>query len=133
MEVYELPHDLITLCVTAESFPNEIDKAFTTLISKLPGQQGRTFFGIAYQDESGKMIYRAAALALHPDEGLASGCEAFIIQKGKYLTEYLTNWKRDESSIGKTFRRLGDARPDTAFPCIEWYKGEDVLCMVRLE
>lgn len=120
------------VCVTAKSFPYQIKQAFGSLIDKLSNIEGRTFFGIAYQNNDGEMIYKAGVLELFDGEGEKLGCEKFVIRKGEYLTERLKNWKTDETMIGMTFKKLAHATPDTVFPCVEWYDGADVMCMVRL-
>ena len=120
-------------CVTAKSFPYEIKQAFGTLINLLPTIEGRTFFGIAYQNNEGEMIYKAGVLELFDGEGDDLGCENFTIPKGEYVTETLRNWKTDETMIGMTFKKLAHAAYDTMFPCVEWYNGADVMCMVRLD
>ena len=120
-------------CVQAESFPNEIKTAFSTLINILPTIENRTFFGISYQGKNHEMIYNAAVLEAYEGEGKKYGCETYVIKKGQYLSEMLTNWKQDETSIGQTFKRMSEERNDVMFPCVEWYQGEDVMCMVRLE
>lgn len=133
MKILTLVQDIPTFCVTAESFPNEIHKAFERLIKKLPTEHGRMFFGIAFQEETGNMVYKAAVKEDFPGEANQCGCETFMIRKGYYITETVKNWKTDITSIGKTFQKLGESHPNATFPCVEWYKGNDVLCMVRLE
>lgn len=119
-------------CVQAKSFPNDIGKAFGTLINLLPTTEGRTFFGVSYQGKNHDMIYNAAVLESFEGEGKKYGCETFMIKKGEYLAEMLKGWKKDETSIGQTFKKMSEVRTDTVFPCVEWYQGEDVLCMVRI-
>jgi hypothetical protein len=133
MEILELKKDMKVFCVQAESFPNEIKTAFSTLINILPTIENRTFFGISYQGKNHEMIYNAAVLEAYEGEGKKYGCETYVIKKGQYLSEMLTNWKQDETSIGQTFKRMSEERNDVMFPCVEWYQGEDVMCMVRLE
>src|SRR5690349_19240389 len=133
MGIYELEKDLKVFCVRAKSFPNDIGKAFGKLIELLPSTEGRTFFGVSYQDNNHDMVYNAAVLETFEGEGKKYGCETFTIKKGEYLAEMLKGWKKDERSIGLTFKKMSEARTDTVFPCIEWYQGEDVLCMVRIE
>jgi hypothetical protein len=133
MEIYNLEEDMKIFCVAAKSFPYEIKQAFGTLINMLPTIEDRTFFGIAYQNNEGEMIYKAAVLELFDGEGEELGCEHFTIRKGEYLSERLKNWKTDEGMIGMTFRKLANSNYDTTFPCVEWYQGADVTCMVRLE
>jgi hypothetical protein len=133
MEVFELKKDMKVFCVQAKSFPNEIKTAFGALISMLPTLDGRTFFGISYQGKKNEMIYNAAVLESYEGEGKTYGCETYVIRKGKYLTEMLKNWKRDETCIGLTFKKMSEERDDTVFPCVEWYQGDDVLCMVKIQ
>ncbi len=120
-------------CVTAKSFPYEIKQAFGALINLLPTTEGRTFFGIAYQNNEGDMIYKAAVLESFEGEGKKLDCEEFTIEKGQYLTETLKDWKKDESMIGTTFKKFAESNYNAAFPCVEWYQGDDVMCMVKLE
>lgn len=132
MEVYELKNDIKVFCVQAKAFPYDIKDAFGTLIKKLPAVEGRTFFGISYENKHHKMIYNAAVLEAFEGEGRKYNCESFVIKKGKYLSETLKNWKQDASSIGQTFKRMSEQRNDVMFPCVEWYEGEDVRCMVKI-
>ncbi len=132
MEVLQLKDDIKIFCVRAESFPEDIGKAFTKLISLLPSTDNRIFFGISYETNECDMIYMAAVMEAYDGEGLSYGCDLLTIEKGKYLTETLKKWKKNEGSIGATFMRLANAPHDTTFPCVEWYQGEDVTCMIKL-
>lgn len=133
MEVFELKKDMRVFCVRAKSFPNDIGKAFGKLISLLPTTEGRTFFGVSYEARNHEMVYNAAVLESFKGEGKVYGCETYTIKKGEYLAEMLKGWKKEEASIGITFRKMSEIRTDTVFPCVEWYQGEDVLCMVRID
>jgi len=133
MRRFALEKQMNTFCVKAHSFPYEIKQAFGELIGKLSSTEGRTFFGISYVDKSGEIIYKAAVLASFNDEGERLGCETFIIPKGDYLTITIKNWKMDELQIGSAFRQLTETKFDFNFPCVEWYQGNDVMCMVKLE
>jgi hypothetical protein len=133
MEIYTLKNDLKIFCVTAKSFPYGIKQAFGLLINRLPSTDGRTFFGISFQDKAGDMIYKAAVLELFEGEAEKLGCEKFTIEKGEYLAETLKDWKKDESMIGLTFRKFSESKYNATFPCVEWYQDNDVMCMVKLE
>jgi hypothetical protein len=133
MGIYELKKDMKVFCVRANSFPNEIGQAFGALINLLPTVEGRTFFGISFQGKNHNMIYNAAVLEAFEGEGAKYGCETFTIKKGEYLSEMLKGWKKNEASIGQTFKRMSEVRNDTVFPCVEWYQGEDVFCMVLID
>jgi hypothetical protein len=134
MEKYHLKEDVKIFSVIAKSFPEGIGEAFKTLEKKLPTKESRTFYGISSKNEKGVIIYKAAVSESFEGEGEQYGCESFIIKKGKYLTETLKDWRKNEKIIGDTFMKLlADPRLDTTFPCVEWYKGDDVICMVRID
>jgi hypothetical protein len=132
MEIHELKEDMELFSVTAGSFPHDIGAAFHDLLSRLDDPEGRVFFGISYLADNCEIIYKAAVLEKFKGEGEKLGCEPLLIKKGKYIAETVFDWKKDIGSIGAVFRKLS-SRPDVSFPCIEWYKGEDVMCMIRLE
>jgi len=131
MEIFNLDKNLNLFSVTAESFPHDIGGAFHRLVNMLPDPAGRVFFGISYLTPECEIIYKAAVLESYEGEGKKLGCESLVVEKGKYISETIHDWKKDMGSIGATFRKLS-GRPDTLFPCVEWYRDEDVICMVRL-
>jgi len=133
MKRFALEKQMNTFCIKAHSFPYEIKRAFAELIGKLAATEGRTFFGISYTDQSGEIIYKAAVLESFRGEGEGLGCETFVIPKGDYLTITIKDWKKDELQIGAAFRQLTATKFDFNFPCVEWYQGHDVMCMVKLE
>jgi hypothetical protein len=133
MKVYRQFEDVKLRCVRASTFPPDIRGAFGKLIALLPGFEGRVFFGISYQSEKGEIIYQAAVLDPGMEKRNWPGCEEFILEKGDYLVEMVRNWREDSSSIGTAFRKLTQTEAVIRFPCVEWYRDNDVLCMVRLE
>ena len=134
MEKFIIGKDIKVFYVTASSFPEGVGGAFQKLRSLLPERSQRTLYGISYPNEKGEIIYRAAAEESFPDEGRQKGCETFLIKKGEYLSEFLPDWKKDESIVGKTFRKLLEhPNLDTKGYCLEIYQNEqDVLCLVPL-
>jgi hypothetical protein len=133
MENYSLKNDLKVFCVTAKSFPDGILQAFLTLEKMLPSIEDRTFFGLSYMKD-GTIVYKAAVLESYEGEGEKNGCETFTIKKGEYLTETIVNWRESIERIGYAFETLlADPRLDTTFPCVEWYKDPDVMCMIRMD
>lgn len=133
MKEYTFTEDVALIAVTARSFPEGIGEAFNTLMRMLPDSQERVFFGISYPDQEGGLLYKAAVSQAFDGECEQYDCETFVLSKGKYLTETVKNWRGQEEKIGLTFRKLGDSRSDTVAPGIEWYQGEDVMCMLKLE
>ena len=133
METYNLKNDLKVFCKTVESFPNGIEATFKTLEKLLPDFQERSFFGIFYLDEKGKMIYKAGASEQLEGETEEYDCETFVLQKGAYLSETINNWRQKEGIIPATFQKLGDAQPDARTPGVEWYNDEDVMCMLKIK
>jgi len=134
IKIFSLEKDLNIFCVKAKSFPFDIRDAFSELIFKLDaGPEGRTFFGISYQDSFGEIVYKASVLESFEGEGKELGYENFTIPKGEYLSIRIPDWKKDKTQIGTAFRELTSTLFDFTFPCVEWYLGNDVLCMVKLK
>jgi predicted transcriptional regulator YdeE len=134
MEKYILSKDITVFYVTATSFPAGIEEAYKKLHSFLPEGNQRTFYGISYSNRKGEVVYKAAVAESFPGEGEKNGCETFVIKKGEYISEILRDWKKDESSIGKTFQKLlHQPKIDPKGYCLEIYLNEkDVRCLVPL-
>jgi hypothetical protein len=109
--------------------------AHKKLHSLFPGSERRTFYGISYADKNGNIIYKAATDQLHEGEAEQLKLETFIIRKGNYISEVLKDWRKDEMSVGKTFRKLlSDPRIDKKGYCLEIYLNEnDMRCLVPLD
>jgi len=132
METYHLDHDISVFCVTAFSFPAGIEHAFDALKKQLPDAGERIYFGLSYPDK-GTIVYKAAVQETEQGEAEKYGCERFVIQKGDYVSRKLEQWEKNIPMIGNIFQELIHSRPDLVAPCIEWYQGKDVLCLVRIE
>lgn len=135
MEHYRLEKDISIMCVTAKSFPDGILEAFRTLEGIHPSIASRTFFGISYMDEDGKIVYKAAAEEAYTGEASKYNYETFIIGKGEYFTETIYNFMQDSNLMEDAFNRLlATPRLDKTFPCVEWYINDrEVRCMVRIQ
>jgi hypothetical protein len=133
MKEYTFTEDVALIAVTAQSFPEGIGEAFNTLMRMLPDSQERVFFGISYPNKERGLIYKAAVSQAFDGESEQYNCETFVLSKGKYLTETVKNWRGQVEKIGLAFRNLGKSRSDIVAPGIEWYQGEDVMCMLKLE
>ena len=133
MEELTIDTDINVMYVTATSFPLGVGGAFDKLQQSLPPADNRMLYGIS-NPEKGTIVYKAAAEEQFEGEGKQYGLETFTIKKGRYIAETITGWKKDESSIGKTFQKLlTDKRIDPNGSCIEQYiNADDVVCMVRL-
>jgi hypothetical protein len=134
METYNIDQDISVFYVQAETFPEGIGAAWQKLHSLVaPGAIYR-FYGISYGGRGGTIIYRAAAAESFPGEGGQKGCETFLIKKGPYISEFITDWKKDETIIGKTFQRLlKQPGIDSGGYCLEIYENaNDVRCLVPL-
>ncbi len=120
--------------VPAISFPDGIQSAFDNLENKLSSTNNRTLFGISWPDKNGKIVYKAAAEQKYKDEGKNYGLNIFTITKGTYISALVKDYKKDVAAIGEIFQQLL-LYPglDSNGYCLEWYKGNDVLCMVGLK
>jgi len=134
-EEYYVNEDITVLFKTATSFPDGIQKAHKDLHSLLSPSDRRTFYGISYPDRNGNIIYKAAAEQVREDEAKKLNMEAFTIRKGKYICEVLKEWRKDEMSVGRTFKKLlSDPRIDKKGYCLEIYVNEkDMRCLVPLD
>jgi hypothetical protein len=134
IENFILDSDVKVFCATAKTFPHGIVEAFKTLENLDPSICERPFYGISFQDDGGKIVYKAAVAEEFEGEGSKYGCETFVIRKGKYLAITLFDFMENIDVIPKAFQKLlADPGMDTNFPCVEWYKSSrEVLCMVRV-
>ena len=132
---YYIDKDITVLCKTAASFPAGIQKAHKDLHSLLSSSEQRMFYGISYPDRDGNIIYKAAAEQVNKGEAEKLNLEKFTIRRGKYISEVLKDWRKDETSVGKTFRKLlSDPRIDKKGYCLEIYFSEnDMRCLVPLD
>ena len=135
METFQLNKDIPVICITASSFPDGIMDAFHQLHQLLGTAEGRTFYGISYMGEGGKIVYKAAAEELKDNEAAILGCESYLIKKGTYISHQINDFMKNVTAISNTFQSmLVDPRIDRNGACIEWYLNEkDVICMVRLQ
>jgi len=134
MEKYNIDRDIKVFYVTAVSFPLGVGGAFQKLLSFLPRPHEKVLYGISSPNEKGEIIYKAAVEESFPGEGEKNGCETFIINKGEYWGELLLNWRKNESIVGETFKKLlKHPDLDKKGYCLEIYPNEkDVRCLVPL-
>lgn len=134
MREYILENDIRVLCVKASSFPEGVMAAHEQLHRVFGPAGKRRFFGISHPDESGSIVYKAAAEQLNGAEPVASGYEAFTIRKGKYFSEFIPDFCADVQLVGKTFGALlKHPQLDPRGYCLEIYENDrDVLCLVPL-
>jgi hypothetical protein len=132
---YYIDKDIKVLCTITSWFPEGVQMAHKKLHSLFPATERRTFYGISYSDKSGNIIYKAATDQLNEEEAAHFNLEAFTIRKGNYTSEVLKDWRKDEMSVGKTFRELlSDQRIDKKGYCLEIYLNEDDMrCLVTLD
>ena len=132
---YFIDRDIKVLCIAASAFPEDVQMAHKKLHSLFPATERRTFYGISYPDKSGNIIYKAAADQLIEGEATQFNLETFTIRKGNYISEVLKDWRKDEISVRKTFKKLlSDQRIDKKGYCLEIYLNEnDMRCLVPLD
>lgn len=132
MNRYELQEDIYVFGITAAAFREGIPDAFNQLQELLNGQQGRHFFGLSYPQDKG-MTYIAAVQEAYPGEAAHYGHQVHVIRKGMYLVETLQNWLQHVDQIPAIFEKLGNSGELLSPPCIEWYRGDDLVGMLRLD
>ncbi|HWK08358.1 MAG TPA: hypothetical protein VNS58_32250 [Puia sp.] len=134
MEKYNIDRDISLFYKQATSFPMGVGGAFAALQALLPQPDGRLLYGISNPNKDGAIIYRAATEEAYPGEGREKACETFLVRKGSFISLYLANWKKDESGIGQSFRKLlSYPGIDPMGYCLEIYENNnDVRCLVPL-
>ncbi|HEY9256676.1 hypothetical protein [Chitinophaga sp.] len=134
MEPYTLQHDIEVFYVKATSFPMGITPAFDKLKALLPDMDGRKLYGISRPEGGHEIVYRAAVAAQSPGEGAKYGLESFMIRKGIYMSEILTDYAQHLQEVSPTFDRLLQTPGlDPQGYCLEDYFNEkDVRCMVPI-
>ena len=134
-QIINIEKEFEVLCVTVSSFPNGVKEAFDDLSNKIPSAEERTLYGISWQDQNGQIVYKAAISQLQKNEAEKYQCETFLIKKGKYISETITDFMNKIPQIGQTFQKLfADPQVDKISGyCLERYVNpNDVECMVPL-
>lgn len=134
METFQIHKDIRTFYVQASSFPSGVLEAHQKLHGLVGDPKGRNYFGISWGQPDGGILYRAAVEESYEGEAKEMGCEIFVIPKGDYLAEMVTDYMKDPSKIGKVFQQMLVA-PDldpNGF-CLEMYLTDtEVRCLVKL-
>jgi hypothetical protein len=135
METYNLKTDLKVLGKEVPTFPLGVGEAFHALINMIPDGSNRAYYGLSHMDETGKIIYKAAAEEKYEGEAEKYNCERYIIEKGEYLTATITDWRDKTDCIKDVFHdMMEDDRADKSKEVIEWYKTEtEMLCLVKMK
>jgi predicted transcriptional regulator YdeE len=137
MEIIELNQDIKVFYITANSFPEDVPAAYERLNKLIPNSTERRYFGISQPDKNGKIIYKAAAEEIYPNESEELNLESFIIKKGKFIAIEIKDHMKDGDSIGNAFKKLlSHPDIDPQGYCLEIYinyTDPDVSCMVGLK
>jgi len=133
METYNLKTDLKVFGKEVTTFPLGIKEAFSALLERIPDGFKRTYYGLSYMDEMGKIIYKAAAEENYAGEAEKYNCKRYLIEKGEYLAVSITNWRDNTDCIKDAFHdMMEDDRADKTKEVVEWYKTEtEMLCLVK--
>lgn len=135
METITLNQDILTYCVTADSFPDGVQKAHETLHNMFLYDIHRNYFGFSWPDKNGNLIYKAAAEELHAGELAKHQLETKTIPAGKYLYIDIPDFMKNIPAIGIAFAQL--IKQESITPdgfCIEWYLNMNLCrCMVKMK
>jgi len=132
MDTYIISKDIKLFGTPVKTFPTGIGEAFANLMKMLSDNFNRSYYGIGYMKD-GAMVYMAAAVEMYEGEGEKYNCVPYIIEKGIYMTETVTDWRNNTECIKDIFYKLiADERTDKTKPAIEWYKTDaEMVCMVK--
>jgi hypothetical protein len=135
MERIKIEKDIKVLYVTAKTFPGGIPDAVAKLHKLFPFSRERRIFGLSCPEDSGEIVYRAAAEEMQEGEAEKLGCETLIIKKGNYISLTVNDFRKDIMLIDTAFKELlKQPGLDPKGYCVEWYATdkEAVKCMIRL-
>jgi len=135
METYNLKNDLKVFGKEVKTFPLGVKEAFGVLLDTIPDGFKRSYYGLSYMDDKGKIVYLATAEEKYEDEAEKYNCERYIIEKGEYLAVAISDWLKKIDCIKDTFHdMMEDDRADKTKPVVEWYKtGTEMLCLVKMK
>ena len=134
METYNLKNDLKVFGKEVPTFPRGVSDAFHQLITIIPDGSNRAYYGLSHMDETGKIIYKAAAEEKYAGEAEKYNCDRYIIEKGEYLAVTLADWRGKTDCIKDMFHdMMEDDRADKTKEVVEWYKTDtEMLCLVKM-
>lgn len=135
METYNLKNDLKVFGKEVTTFPLGVKEAFGTLLDMIPDGFKRSYYGISYIDETGKIIYIATAEEKYEGEAEKYNCEQYTVEQGEYLAVTISDWLKKIDCIKDVFHDImEDERADKTKPVLEWYKTEtEMLCLVKMK
>jgi len=135
METYDLKKDLKVFGKEVKTFPQGVKEAFSALPDMIPDGFKRSYYGLSYMDDKGKMVYIATAEEKDEGEAEKYNCERYTVEKGEYLAVTLDDWLKKVDCIKDIFHEMmEDDRADITRPVVEWYKTEtEMLCLVRMK
>ena len=135
METYDLKKDLKVFGKEVKTFPLGVKEAFSALLDMIPEGFKRSYFGLSYMDDKGKIVYIATAEEKDEEEAEKYNCERYTVEKGEYLAVTFDDWLKKINCIKDVFHEMmEDDRADKTRPVVEWYKTEtEMLCLVKMK
>jgi predicted transcriptional regulator YdeE len=133
METYLLKKNVTVFGFEVKTFPEKIGEAFDSLIAKVPEGLNRSYYGISFMNSEGKPVYVAAVEERNKGEADKNMCERYTIERGKYFTVTINDWRKKTGSIKNVFEEMmKSTQVDLTKPCIEWYKNDfEMVCMLK--
>ena len=135
MEIYNVNKDIDAFGFQVKTFPEGIGEAFDSLIQMVPEGLNRSYYGISYMTPENEVVYIAAVEEKNKGEAEKNKCQRYIIEKGKYLTVTVLDWRQKTDTIKDVFHEMmKEENLDKTKPCVEWYKNDDeMLCMLKVK
>src|SRR3954471_5777691 len=103
MERYTLKEDVSALGMEVKTFPVGIGEAFDALANMLPEGFERSYYGISYFSDGGKIIYHAAAHEKFKGEAEKYNRQHYVIEKGEYIAATIRDWRKNLDRIKDIF------------------------------
>jgi hypothetical protein len=133
MEKHTIDTDITTFGTEVKNFPMGIGQAFDDLKKILPNADNRTYYGISYCTPE-RVTYIAAAEESFDGEGAKYNLKNYVVAKGEYIAETISDWPSKIMLIRDVFAELSKASNiDAGKPLVEVYKNmQEMVCMIKI-
>ncbi|MBU6341906.1 MAG: transcriptional regulator [Bacteroidetes bacterium] len=135
MQVFHIDRDIPVVRVAATAFPEGVMAAHQSLHQHFSAETMLNYYGISQGGPADTILYWAAAELVPGEDGQKPGLESFVLSKGRYVGQDISDYMQHPMAISQCFEDLlKHPELDPAGYCLEWYITRDMVrCMVKLK
>jgi hypothetical protein len=118
------------MCLKSPDGPSSAEDTFRRLESHLSSLKGRKFYGLS-KLENGNLTYLACVNMEKDDDGDINGGQIIILEKGTYVREKISDWKKNLEQIPAVIDRVAaESTVNSERYVIEFYRSERELFLL---